>query len=204
MTNRPLVVIMAKAPRLGAAKTRLAREIGRVEAWRVNRRLHAITMHAAFDPRWDTVLCVSPDSALRMHMRGVWPEHCQRIPQGRGDLGARMARALRRYRAVIMIGADCPSLTRAHLASALLALRRRAFALGPAHDGGFWLLAARKGADAAKAMTGVRWSTRHAAADVIANIGAAHVALLETLRDVDVAADLKPFQRSARRRSSGV
>lgn len=204
MISRPVLIIMAKAPRLGVGKTRLASEIGRVEAWRINRRLHAVTMRAAFDPRWDTVLCVMPDGAVTLRALGVWPDRCVRIPQGRGDLGARMARAFRRYRVVIMIGTDCPSLTRVHLASALGALRRRPFALGPAHDGGFWLLAARNGAEAAKAMAGVRWSTQHAAADVIANLGAERVALLKMLRDVDVVADLKPLQRSARRRSSGV
>jgi rSAM/selenodomain-associated transferase 1 len=204
MTKRPVVVIMAKAPRLGAGKSRLARDVGRVEAWRVNRRLHALTMRSAFDPRWRTVLCVAPDQALTLRAPGVWPDRCGRIPQGRGDLGTRMARALRRYRVVVMIGTDCPSLTRTDLASALAALRRRPFVLGPAHDGGFWLLAARNGAEAARAMLGVRWSTRHAAADVIANLGAGRVALLQMLRDVDVGADLQELQRSARRRSSGV
>lgn len=186
----PTLIVMAKAPRLGAGKTRLAQEIGALEAWRINRALQAHTLRVAQDERWRTLLCVTPDAAVNWRLPGVWPDDVARIAQGEGDLGARMARALAPHRNVAMIGTDCPELTRAHIASAYRALRRTPFALGPAHDGGFWLIAARDGAAAARAMTGVRWSTKHAARDVIANLGPANVALLATLRDVDTAADI--------------
>ncbi|MEZ5995108.1 MAG: TIGR04282 family arsenosugar biosynthesis glycosyltransferase [Hyphomonadaceae bacterium] len=188
---RPVLIVMAKAPRIGAGKTRLAAELGRVEAWRINRRLQSHALRVACGPRWRTLLCVAPDSATELALPGVWPRSVMRIAQGRGDLGQRMARAFARRRMVAMIGTDCPVLTRAHIRSAFDALRRAPFALGPAEDGGFWLIAARSGAAAARAMANVRWSTRHAARDVIANIGASRVALLATLRDIDVAADLR-------------
>jgi hypothetical protein len=128
-----------------------------------------------------------------------------RCPQGRGDLGVRIARALAGKRRVAVIGVDCPDLTTAHIAEAFRALSRKPFALGPAYDGGFWLLAARNGADAARAMVGVRWSSEHAASDVIAKLGAANVVLLPTLRDIDTQADWRAVlaQRSAMRASSG-
>ncbi|MBL8543653.1 MAG: TIGR04282 family arsenosugar biosynthesis glycosyltransferase [Hyphomonadaceae bacterium] len=193
MIERPTLIIMAKAPRLGHGKSRLARDIGRVEAWRVNRRLNAHTLRAAADLRWRSVLCVAPDQALALDLPGVWPRAQPRIAQGRGDLGARMARALRRHRLVAMIGTDCPGLSRRHIAAAFEALRRKPFALGPTSDGGFWIIAARRGAEAARAMSGVRWSTRHAARDVIANLGRERVALVAALQDVDSAADLAAF-----------
>jgi rSAM/selenodomain-associated transferase 1 len=186
----PTLIVMARAPRLGAGKTRLAKEIGVVEAHRINRALQAHTLRVARDGRWRTLLCVTPDAALDWKLPGVWPDDVARAAQGEGDLGQRMARALAPRRNVAMIGADCPALTRAHIASAFRALRRTPFALGPAHDGGFWLIAARDGAAAAGAMANVRWSTKHAAKDVIVNLGARKVALLATLRDVDKAADL--------------
>jgi glycosyltransferase A (GT-A) superfamily protein (DUF2064 family) len=128
-----------------------------------------------------------------------------RLPQGRGDLGARMARALEGRRRVVMVGVDCPALTRKHIAGAFAALKRTPFALGPARDGGFWLIAARDGSAAARALRGVRWSTRHAAKDVLANLGVRNVAMLETLDDLDTLADLRRWrQRSAIRASSGV
>jgi len=199
MTERPTLIVMAKAPRVGLGKTRLAAELGAVEAWRINRALQARTMRAARDPRWRARLCVTPDEAMSLDLPGVWPRDIERIAQGDGDLGERLARALAPHQRVAVIGTDCADISRAHIASAFAALRRAPFALGPAHDGGFWLLAARDGAAAGRAMRGVRWSTKYAAKDVIRNLGARRVALLATLRDVDVAEDLRRISSGRRR-----
>jgi rSAM/selenodomain-associated transferase 1 len=210
MIDRPTLIVMAKAPRIGVGKTRLAADIGRVEAWRVNRALQRRTLREACDPRWRTLLCVTPDSAVEFALPTVWPppQLLARAPQGEGDLGERMARALKGRRMVAMIGVDCPMLKRRHIAVAFAALRRAPFAIGPARDGGFWLIAAREGRTAAAAMSGVRWSTRHAAADVISNLGSADVARLQTLADIDSVADLANARYSwpfdARRASRGV
>lgn len=196
---------MAKAPRLGQGKSRLAREVGRVEALRINRLLHARTTRAAIDARWRTLLCISPDRDIDLVLSSVWPlgsPQCLRQPQGQGDLGARLARALAPHCSVAVVGTDCPSMTRGHVAAAFRALCRKPFALGPAHDGGFWILAARDGGAAARAMRGVRWSSKHAAADVVAALGKHNVAVLATLRDVDTLADWRAY-RSAIRESKG-
>jgi len=204
MSETPTLLVMAKAPRIGIGKSRLAAEIGRAEAWRINRALQAQTLRAALDPRWRTLLCVAPDAAVSLRLPAVWTAQAQRIPQGRGDLGARLARALARRRMVAVIGTDCPELKRKHIAAAFAALRRAPFVLGPARDGGFWLLAARSGRNAVGAMARVRWSSRHAAADVIANLGAADVALLPVLGDIDTLADLRAYRSATTRPSSGV
>ncbi len=202
MIERPTLIIMAKAPRVGVGKQRLARDIGKTEAWRINRGLHAATLRAARDARWRTLLCVTPDRAVS-EVISVWPPSVARVAQGGGDLGVRLARAMAGRRTVAVVGTDCPEISVALIAVAFAALKRAPFALGPAHDGGFWLLAARSGDRAARAMTDVRWSTQHAAADVYANLGA-EVAILPTLRDIDTGADLRAVQRSARRLSRGV
>lgn len=188
---KPTLVVMAKAPLLGGGKTRLAADVGPVEAWRVNRRLQARTMRVAGDPRWSTILSLAPRAALPLTLPGIWPSWLPRERQQGSDLGARLAHALRPRRWVAVIGTDALGLTRAHIAAAFAALRRAPFAIGPAVDGGFWLFAARSGRDAAAAMAGVRWSTPQAAADVIGNLGGRPVERLATLRDVDTAADLK-------------
>ena len=204
MIERPTLIVMAKAPRLGLGKSRLAKQIGSVEAWRINRALQKLTLHEAIDPRWRTVLCVTPDNAVALDLPNLWPRHVRRAAQGAGDLGERLARAMRWKRRVAVIGVDCPVISRAHIASAFSALKRAPFAIGPAEDGGFWLLAARDGASVARALAHVRWSSRYAAADVIRNLAPRRVARLATLWDVDVAADLKRAQRPALRVSSGV
>jgi hypothetical protein len=208
MTSKPTLIVMARAPRLGQGKTRLARDVGRVEALRINRALHAATMRVALDPRWRTILCVTPDRDVNLVLPRVWPisPSCGaggvRQVQGAGDLGARLARALAGRRHVAVVGTDCPAMTRRHVAAAFRALRRKRFALGLSEDGGFWLLAARDGKAAARPMHSVRWSSVYAAADVLAALGAGNVAVLATLRDVDTLADWLAY-RSARRPSSG-
>jgi hypothetical protein len=189
--RKPTLLIMAKAPRIGLGKTRLARDIGRAEAWRINRALHAHTLKLSRDARWQTILCVAPDAAVQLHLPGVWPRSVTRIAQGQGDLGARLARVLRERGVVAVIGTDCPGVSRAHIAAAFRALRSRPFALGPTPDGGFWILAARSGAAAVRGMAPVRWSSEHAAADVMRNLRAVNVALLATLSDIDTGADLR-------------
>jgi glycosyltransferase A (GT-A) superfamily protein (DUF2064 family) len=208
MTSKPTLIVMARAPRLGQGKTRLARDVGRVEALRINRALHAATMRVALDPRWRTILCVTPDRDVNLVLPRVWPisPSCGaggvRQVQGAGDLGARLARALAGHRHVAVVGTDCPAITRTHVAAAFRALRRKGFALGLADDGGFWVLAARDGKAAARAMSQVRWSSAHTSADVIAALGVGNVAVLATLRDIDTLTDWRAY-RSARRPSSG-
>jgi len=183
----PTLIVMVRAPGVGRGKQRLARELGQAEAWRIQRRLQTQTMKLAHDRRWRTLLCVTPDSAVRARL-DVWPGTIPRIAQGGGDLGARMARALKRRRMVAVIGADCPEISRAHVAAAFAALRTRPFAVGPCPDGGFWILAARNGRTAARAMKDVRWSSVHTLDDVLGRLPALP-AQLPTLRDVDTAED---------------
>jgi rSAM/selenodomain-associated transferase 1 len=182
---------MARAPRVGAGKQRLAASIGRAAAWRINRALQAHTLRVACDPRWRSLLCVTPDCAVSLSLPNVWPARVVRVPQGRGDLGERMARMLglcRDRECVAIIGVDCPGITRARIASAFRALKRRRFAIGPSPDGGFWLIATRRARLTAGAFRGVRWSTPHALADVTNRLPEPP-AMLAVLRDVDTIED---------------
>lgn len=192
----PTLIVMARTPRIGHGKSRLARETGRVETLRINRAMHAHTLRVAIDARWRTVLAVTPDRDVAAALPGVWPRSVARIGQGGGDLGARMARVMCRTRGpVAIVGTDCPAMTRADIAAAFAALRRAPAAIGPAEDGGFWTLAARRARDVVHAFAGVRWSTAHAMADVLENLGT-HAATLRTLRDVDTLADWRRAARS--------
>jgi hypothetical protein len=196
--SRPTLIVMARFPKLAHGKSRLAAEIGKVEALRINRLLHARAMRTARDPRWRTLLAVTPDRDVGCALPGVWPADVRRIAQGRGDLGARMTRAMAGNTGpVALIGTDCPAMTRADIAAAFAALRREPAAIGPARDGGFWIVAARRARDIAAAFAGVRWSTAHAMADVLAQLRVP-VLVLRTLGDVDTLDDWR------RRRPPGV
>lgn len=201
-TRRPRVIVFVKEPRPGKAKTRLAAEIGSVAAARWFRANALATIRRlSRDPRWEVVLAVTPD-AEGLSSR-VWPAGLRRIPQGRGDLGARMARALDAAPPgpVVLVGGDVPGITPARIAEAFAALRGAEAAFGPAEDGGFWLIGLpRGGSPRPRALfRNVRWSTPHALEDSLAAFRGRRVGLAATLRDVDRAADLA----AARRRRTG-
>ncbi len=190
------VLIYAKAPRMGLSKTRLARGLGKAEARRLARMGFARTLRAALDPRWQTFLYAAPDQDLRQTFGGLWPCTVPRRSQGGGDLGARLARGYRDAPpgAVVFIGADAPDIEKRHIRAAILGLRRHGAVVGPASDGGFWLLGLRRGLVAAHPFDNVRWSSAHTLDDVEANIGAGvGILRLETLIDLDEAEDWKAW-----------
>ena len=187
------LVVFAKAPVIGGAKTRLAAGIGKVEAWRRHRAMTARILRTVQDRRWETVLAAAPDRAKRRRFPGVWPDTLSRIAQGGGDLGARQARAFSRRGPTLVIGTDAPDVAAADIAAGFAALKRHDAVIGPADDGGYWLIGLN--APAPRGLfEAVRWSTPDACADVEANLraaGLARIARLKTLRDIDEASDLK-------------
>src|SRR5262249_34423713 len=110
------------------------------------------------------------------------------IAQGRGDLGARMAASFARLPPgpAVLIGSDIPSIACAHIADAFAALGCRDAVFGPSEDGGYWLVGQRRLRAMPDLFRSVRWSSRHALADTLANLapGQTH-ALVARLADVD-------------------
>jgi rSAM/selenodomain-associated transferase 1 len=187
------LVIMAKAPRSGLAKRRLAADIGAVAALRVYRSmLTQLCRRLSSGSAWITWLYVAPDHAA--HARRLWPRHPARRVQGRGDLGARMRRPLEELPPgpVVIVGSDIPALERHHIARAFKALGSHDLVFGPASDGGYWLVGARRRPHLPPLFHDVRWSTRHALSDTLRGIsGCYRIAMLETLDDLDDGADYR-------------
>jgi uncharacterized protein len=185
---KDIVVVFARAPRLGAVQRRLAREIGARAALRFHlATLTRLARALAADRRYRTVLAITPDRArLRM------PVRVSRIPQGGGHLGMRMHRAFRRFPRcrVALIGSDIPDAGAADVRAAFRALGNAQAVLGPAVDGGYWLVALSPRRPA-RPFASVRWSSEHALADTLVNFVGRRVAMLRTLHDVDTADDLR-------------
>lgn len=175
------LILFARLPRLGTGKRRLARDIGAVAALRFERLMLARSLRRlSRDRRWQLRLAVTPDRAAWR-----WPGGFPVLPQGKGDLGGRMRRAMAACPPgpVVLIGADIPGLTAAHLAEAFALLGRHDVVFGPASDGGFWLVGARH---RAPDFGTVRWSSRHALDDVLANLPrSVSVGFAARLDDVD-------------------
>ena len=190
MTSAQFLVIMAKEPRPGRVKTRLSKDIGTINAlWWYRHQLRRLFRRLR-DPRWQILIAASPDRCVTNSAQ--WPPNLPIIPQGRGDLGHRMARAIRSKlpARVVLIGSDVPTIERKHIATAFSALGRTKQVIGPATDGGYWLIG-RRGLPIVPVrwLDGVRWSTEFALADTLDRIGP-DTLLLHRLRDVDRAEDL--------------
>ncbi len=186
---------MLKEPVAGRVKTRLGREIGMIEAAWWFRHQSVRTIRGLRDPRWETVLAVSPDGACLPRAGGL---AC--IGQGRGDLGARMARIFRIMPPgpVVIVGADIPGMKRTHIRRAFAQLGSHDAVFGPAEDGGFWLVGLRHPRRAPPGLfRGVRWSSRHAMSDSMATLPGWRIGLADTLFDVDDISDLKRWARLA-------
>ena len=141
------LIIFSRFPEAGTTKTRLIPALGAAAAARLQSTLTERTVSRA------RLLAASRPLALQLSYSGgtssAWREWlgadlpCQ--AQGPGSLGEKMARAHRRaldegFRRIVLIGADCPSLSEAILAAAFNALADHDLVLGPALDGGYYLL----------------------------------------------------------------
>jgi len=197
------LVVMAKAPQIGRVKNRLAKDIGLVGAWAFQRRTLFDTARKLKDGRWQCWLSVSPDRA-RFDAR-IWPPDWALIAQGQGDLGDRMLRPWLTLPPgpVVIVGSDIPNMTAGHIAAAFKALGENDLVFGPARDGGYWLIGAKRRPCVIDPFQGVRWSSEHALDDTIQNVpDGAKIGFVETLDDVDDAAGLKAALRSELRRDA--
>lgn len=176
---------MAKAPVAGRSKTRLARDIGTGRATAFARLAQrAVVLRLARDPRWASVIAVAPGVTLH---QPIWPRGIRLMPQGGGNLGTRMQRifALLPPGPAIIVGTDIPKIRPQHVTHAFRLLRARDAVLGPAGDGGYWLVGLRGCPRLPTPFGNVRWSSPHALGDTLANLEGQTVALADTLDDVD-------------------
>jgi rSAM/selenodomain-associated transferase 1 len=176
---------MAKAPVAGRSKTRLAREAGLAATLRfVRHASRHVLARLARDPRWQTTLAVTPDGSITGRL---WPAWVARTPQGLGNLGTRMQHIIDGAGPgpVVIIGTDIPTIRPSHIAQAFRLLGAHDAVFGPARDGGYWLVGMRRRPSVPQPFRHVRWSTRFALADTLANLAGLRVAWLEALADVD-------------------
>jgi rSAM/selenodomain-associated transferase 1 len=195
-----VVLVFLKAPRPGHAKTRLAASVGSRSALELHRAfagdllewladLRGVERRVVFDPPDGLEECARLVPATRQK-RFLWE------PQARGGLGNRLSASFsgafrEGARRVIAIGADAPLLGPRILRRALAMLARRDAVVGPAWDGGYYLLGLRR--DSPRLFEGIPWSTAGVLEATLRRIDAARLTrgLLPVLGDVDTGADLE-------------
>jgi len=193
---QPRLVVFAKAPQPGHAKTRLIPALGAEGAAALASCLldHALTQ--ALASRIGPVeLCMSPAPGDAAWDKIVLPGAVLRTDQGEGDLGERMARAVHRVTAdhgqpVLLMGSDCPGLSSSILRETARQLQTHDAVLLPVADGGYVLIGLKSPCPAL--FDQIAWSTNTVAAETLSRMAALgmKVWLGPLLHDIDEPADL--------------
>lgn len=155
------VLVFAKYPEAGRCKTRLAKAVGDEQALRIYRALLDHTLAVVRDTPFTKVLVADPP--VHVADGADWaPGMDAYRGQAAGDLGARLVQAFTESfagcaRKVIVIGCDCPQLSKDSLVSAFTALEDVDTVLGPTVDGGYYLLGLKESRPSL--FQGIPWST---------------------------------------------
>ncbi|MHB8522277.1 MAG: TIGR04282 family arsenosugar biosynthesis glycosyltransferase [Limisphaerales bacterium] len=186
-----------KAPRPGEVKTRLAQTLGPSAACAAYRLL-VQTLLGRLAELSSVELRFTPADALAEIQPWLQPGWLAQA-QEEGDLGARMQSAFSAaFRSgmhrVVIIGSDCPEITTADIDAAWTALLAHDLVLGPARDGGYWLIGLRRPRPAL--FHRMPWSTDQVLAETLRRAAAARlrVQLLRELTDVDSAQQWQDFR----------
>lgn len=187
------IVVMAKRPLPGLAKTRLARGIGDAAAARLAEAFLRDTLdHAAAVADATLVVAFTPTQD-EAYFRALAP-FAALVPQPDATLGERMDAAVCAVHAegcrIVVVGTDAPHVGPERLRAAFAALNDADVCLGPSEDGGYYLVGLRR--PTPELFVGVDWSTDRVLAQTLEHANALDltVAILPTERDVDEADDL--------------
>jgi uncharacterized protein len=185
--NNVRVVAFARFPVAGLCKTRLIPAVGADGAAAIHTKLVETCIAAM---RGSGLLIELWTTGAEAHAFRDWlGDDIAFIDQGEGDLGDRLARAAAPY-PVIFIGSDAPDLDAARLIAAAAALRTGPAVIGPAEDGGYYLLGLN--APAPWLFTHMDWGTETVFDETMRRFAAHDIVpiVLEPLADVDRPEDL--------------
>lgn len=198
-------IVFTRYPAAGAVKTRLVPVLGAQGAADVHAAMtrHAIRTAAKAMAVHDFSMEVHFDGGDRSGMRTLYGDEIPYIPQSGNDLGERMRTAIGTVlhdgaEAVVLIGTDCPGITEALIGQAYAALEESDCVLGPACDGGYYLIGMKR--DIPEVFSSVPWGTGEVRArtlDILRRMEL-KVVLLDELHDVDRPEDLHVWEEMER------
>lgn len=203
MNNR--LVIFTRYPEPGTTKTRLIPVLGPEGAANLQRQMTERTLRMAGDLQQKRRVSIEVryEGGTDRLLRDWLGDDLRLKEQGRGDLGERMARAFRESfgvgdSAVVLVGSDCPEITPDVLQAAFHALAEADLVLGPASDGGYYLVGLRRSIP--HLFVGIRWGDSEVLDKTLQIATEQHlsVRLLEELHDVDRPEDLWVWEQANR------
>lgn len=195
--NKELLMIFAKNPSLGKVKTRIAKSIGEEGALKIYNKLLLHTHEITKEIKQDKFIFYSDF----IPEKDIWDEGIfKKCLQDGNDLGERMFHAflrgfLNNYESVMVVGTDCASLTKETIQNAFLKLESNDFVIGPAKDGGYYLLGMKKLYP--NIFLRKSWSTNKLFLETVQEIieVKGSVYFLPELSDVDTVEDLAELQK---------
>lgn len=204
------LVMMAKYPEPGQVKTRLATDVGVEHACELYRHFILDLLHNLSSEAWSLRLALYPWEKKEAMVTVVGGEILQ-IPQRGNDLGERMEHVFREifaagFQDVVLIGSDAPDLLAEFITEAFDALTNHDAVIGPASDGGYYLVGFRRAAFRENLFMQVPWSAPDTFSEQLKRFRdcALQFYILPTWRDIDTLADLKKmFQLSTLTSFSG-
>lgn len=185
-----LLLVFTRNPELGKVKTRLAKTIGDEAALKTYKILLAHTANSIKKIDCDKAIYYS----VKVRTNDGWNETYQKHQQLGEDLGVRMYNAFKKafesgYSKVVIIGSDLFDLQEKHINTAFERLTNNDVVIGPAEDGGYYLLGLKKENKAI--FKHKNWGTSTVLKDTLQNLNEHSISYLEVLNDIDTYEDLK-------------
>lgn len=192
-TSKKALIIFARHPELGTCKTRLAKTIGDENALNIYNILLQHTAKVSARVTANRYVFY----ADQIKSNDIWDDTCFRKKKQQGiDLGARMHNAFselfqNNYKKVVIIGSDLLDLSQEHINDAFEKLNAHDVVIGPAQDGGYYLLGMNN--LQSSIFENKAWSTNTVLEETLKNLKNKSVYLLEELNDIDTFEDIKHY-----------
>ena len=189
--SNPLIMVFVRNPELGRVKTRLAKSVGDQAALETYKTLSKHTFKIISEIDSDKLIFFSD----KIQDNDIWTAtNCKKQIQTKGDLGQKMLAAFQYgfslgYQKILIIGSDLYSLRPKHIESAFEQLENYDVVIGPALDGGYYLLGLNF--IIPKIFKQKQWSTSSVLKETLSDLKEFNVNLLEPLNDIDTYEDLK-------------
>lgn len=189
--TKNLLLIFTRNPELGKAKTRLAKTVGDKTALEIYKFLLDKTKEVSTNLSCDKAVYYS----VKVRENDIWNSDVFQKQQQKGeDLGIRMLNAFEDgfkagYEKVMIIGSDLYDLTPNHINDAFSKLDTNDVVIGPAEDGGYYLLGMKTLQPTI--FKNKNWGTATVRKDTLKDLHKVSVHLLEELNDIDVFDDIK-------------
>jgi len=193
LQSENLIITFTRNPELGKVKSRLAKSIGEQAALEVYIKLLEHTEHVLRQIDCDKAVYYS----VKVREHDIWDATIFKKHQQHGDhLGARMEQAFKNgfeagYKNIVIVGSDLYDLKPKHINDAFKALENNNYVVGPAQDGGYYLLGMKALHPTVFKIND--WGTNTVYKQTIEQLNTNSLYVLEVLNDIDYVEDLKPY-----------